>query len=356
MHIEIRSHSPGYARYLRKKELLLTATLALLAVSLVVSLSLGSVAIPLTEVVKTLAGTSESVRWNTIVFDIRCPRVLTALAAGAGLAASGTVMQSILRNPLASPFTLGISQAAAFGAALSIMGFGSGVVRSTGLSVVVFKNPYATTVSAFCCCLAATGVLLGISRSRRASPEVMVLSGVALGSLFSAGTMFLHCFADEVQLSAMVFWAFGDVGRTSWRELTIMAAVAGASSLFFYSQRWRYNALDSGDETAKSLGVAAERVRGIGMVVASLATSAIIAFTGIIGFVGLICPHIMRRLVGNDHRFLFPGACLAGGVVLVTADTAARLLLIPHVFPVAILTSFLGVPVFMYLIMRGYRR
>jgi iron complex transport system permease protein len=184
----------------------------------------------------------------------------------------------------------------------------------------------------------------------------MVLTGVALGSLFQAGTMFLQFFADDVQLAAMVFWTFGDVGRTNWRELFIIMITVAAAAGFFLTQRWNYNALDAGGETAKSLGVPVERVRITGMIVASLVTSVIIAFIGIIGFIGLVCPHIVRRIIGDDHRFLIPGASITGAVILLSADTAARLILIPHVFPVAILTSFLGVPVFIYLIIKGYRR
>jgi iron complex transport system permease protein len=199
-------------------------------------------------------------------------------------------------------------------------------------------------------------VILVVARMKQGSPEVMVLTGVALGALYSAGTMLLQYFADDVQLAAMVFWTFGDLARASWGELSIIAVVATGALAYFVLQRWNYNALNAGDETAASLGVAVRQLRLIGMVIASLVTATIISFVGIIGFVGLICPHIARRLVGEDHRFLVPSSVLVGAILLVAADTLARIIMVPNVLPVAIVTAFLGAPTFIYLLIRGYRR
>ena len=265
-------------------------------------------------------------------------------------------MQTILRNPLGSPFTLGISNAAAFGAALAVITVGTGVMRSTGADVLTVTNPYITTVSAFVFSLGASFVILLISRVKKASPEVMVLAGVTLGSLFTAGTMLLQYFSDDVQLAAMVFWTFGDLSRAGWRETGVISLVVLPVFVYFYINRWNYNAMNGGDETAKGLGVSVERVRLLGMTAASLVTAVIISFTGIISFVGLVCPHIIRRLTGDDHRFLLPGSVIAGAVLLLGADTAARTVLAPSVLPVAVLTSFLGAPVFMWLLVRGYRQ
>ena len=356
MHIDNAQFPKEYSKYIQKKNLFLIVSTLIMAFVFVLSICFGSVFIPVPDVITSLFGLNDIDKWNTIIFNIRLPRVLTALAAGIGLSISGVAMQSLLRNPLGSPFTLGISQAAAFGAALSVMILGTGVMRSTGAAAITITNPYLTTISAFVFCLLTTGILIGISKLKRSSPMAMILTGVALGSLFQAGTMFLQFFADDVQLAAMVFWTFGDVGRTNWQELFIIIITVSIAVVFFISQRWKYNAIDAGNDTAKSLGVSLERVRIIGMVMASLVTSVIIAFIGIIGFIGLVCPHIVRRIIGDDHRFLIPGSCLAGGIILLAADTLARLILIPHVFPVAILTSFLGVPVFIYLIIKGYRK
>lgn len=356
MHLEDGYIPDEYTRYIGRKIALIGAGLVLLFFLFVLSLSLGAVRIPLRDVFAALFTGAGERRWEIIIRNIRLPQALAAIVSGAGLAVAGAAMQSILRNPLGSPFTLGISNAAAFGAAFSVMIIGTGAMGSTAADAVVISNPYATTFSALLFCLLATGVILAIARIKRASPEVMILTGVALGSLFTAGTMFLQYFADDVQLAAMVFWTFGDVARASWSELAIISVVTGAASIYFIFNRWNYNAINAGDETARGLGVPVDRIRLIGMVVASLVTATIISFVGIIGFVGLVCPHMVRRLIGDDHRFLIPGTLVTGALLLLGADTVARIMLAPNVLPVAILTAFLGAPVFIYLLIKGYRR
>ncbi|MFO7950196.1 MAG: iron ABC transporter permease [Candidatus Fermentibacteraceae bacterium] len=355
MHLEDGKVPEEYTRYTTAKTVALVLGGVLLLVLLLVSVSVGAVTVPLREVVRVLTGGGGG-RWHTIVVQIRLPQALAAVAAGAGLSVAGVAMQSILRNPLGSPFTLGISNAAAFGAAFSVMFLGTGAMQSAAADAVSVADPYLTTVTAFAASLLATGVILAVSRIRRASPEVMVLTGVAMGSLFTAGTMVLQYFADDVQLAAMVFWTFGDLGRASWRELSVMAAVAAAASGYFLANRLDYNAIDAGDETARGLGVAVQRLRLAGMLIASLVTATIISFVGVIGFVGLVCPHMVRRIVGDDHRFLIPGSLIAGSGLLLAADTAARLVLAPQVLPVAVVTAFIGAPAFIALLLRGYRR
>lgn len=356
MHLNDGMVPEEYRRYIRRKLIFIVGGTFLLFALLILSISVGAVNIPPFEVVQTLIGKAGSSRWEIIIWNIRLPQALTAIAAGVGLGVAGAAMQSILRNPLGSPYTLGISQAAAFGAAFSVMILNTGTMHSTAADAVMISNPYITTTIAFAFCLIATALILGISRLRRASPEVMVLAGVAIGTLFTAATMFLQYFADDVQLAAMVFWTFGDVARASWRELAFIAVCVVFSTVYFLFNRWNYNAIDVGDETANGLGVDVKRVRLWGMLCASLLTAFIVSFLGIIGFVGLVSPHLVRRIIGDDHRFLLPGTCITGGVLLLASDTIARLLLAPHTLPVAILTSFLGVPVFVYLLIKGYRR
>lgn len=342
-----------YTRYIGRKVLFILLLALALGASLILAVSLGSALIPWTDVVRALLGISTDQRFEIIVWNIRLPQALTAIVAGAGLSVAGAAMQCILRNPLGSPFTLGISHAAAFGAALSVMLIGSGISFSGDAGQAA--NPYFTTSAAFVLSLVAAGVIIGISRIRGATPEVMVLTGVALGALFTAGTMFLQFFADDQELAAMVFWTFGDTSRADWGELAILAVICAFSFVFFVIQAWSYNAIDAGDETAKGLGVRVERIRLLGMLVASLVTAVIIAFLGIIGFVGLVVPHMVRRLIGSDHRFLLPASILGGGLLLLLSDTVARLLIAPHVLPVSVLTAFLGAPVFIALILRGRR-
>ena len=360
MHFADGAVPEDYLTYVRKKYFWIMGGLLLLFFVFIYSISVGAVTIPLYKVLQTLSGQEVVTKWDenvrNIIWNIRLPQALAAIVAGAGLSVAGVVMQSILRNPLGSPFTLGISNAGAFGAAVSVIVLGTGKMQSTVADAVIINNPYLTTMVAFFFCLLATGIILLISRIRGTSPEVMVLAGVALSSLFTAGTMFLQYFADDTQLAAVVFWTFGDVGRANWLELEIMTGVVLLAVIFFIANRWNYNAIDAGDETAKSLGVNVEKIRLIGMVIAALVSAVIVAFLGVIGFVGLICPHMVRRLIGDDQRYLIPGSTLLGGILLLVSDTAARLIVAPYVLPVSVLTAFMGAPTFIYLLLRGYRR
>lgn len=356
MHFANGAVPEDYLVYIRRKYFWIMGGLLLLFALLVYSISVGAVTIPPQEVLQTLMRQSVSTRWDSIIWNIRLPQALAAIVAGAGLSVTGVVMQSILRNPIASPFTLGISNAGAFGAAFSLVVLGTGKMQSTVANAIIINNPYLTTIVAFLFCLLATGVILLISSIRGASPEVMVLAGVALSSLFTAGTMFLQYFADDTQLAAVVFWTFGDVGRVNWLQLEIMTVIVLLAVIFFVANCWNYNAIDAGDETAKGLGVNVERIRLICMVVAAMVSAAIVAFIGVIGFIGLICPHMVRRVIGDDQRYLIPGSIIFGGSLLLASDTAARLIISPYVLPVSVLTAFMGAPTFIYLLLKGYKR
>jgi len=345
----------NYLQYIRKKTAII-GLLALLTVVLgVYALCAGSAELSPVQVLLTLLG-KEGSRSHVIIWNIRLPRIIAGVAAGIGLSVAGCVMQNILRNPLASPFTLGISQGAAFGAALAIVALGAGSTQSTGADAVIINNPYLVTASAFFWAMAATLVVLFLARFKGVSPEAMVLAGVALGSLFAAATTIIQYFAQDVQVAAIVFWTFGDLGRASWAEVKLMTLLTGLAVVYFMFHRWNYNALDSGEETAKGLGVEVERIRLGGMFIASLITAVAVSFLGIIAFIGLVGPHMMRRLIGGDHRFLIPGACVMGGLLLLVSDTLARTVLAPVVLPVGAVTSFMGAPLFLYLLSRGYRR
>nr|WP_277998867.1 iron ABC transporter permease [Moorella sulfitireducens] len=342
----------AYLKYTRRKVLVIAFLVFLSFLLGLYAINAGSAELTSHQVLRTLLGKGEG-RALIIIWNIRLPRVLAAFIAGVGLAVSGCVMQNILRNPLASPFTLGVSQGAAFGAALAIVALGAGSIQLTVADAVLINNPYLVTFFAFSGAMAATLVIIILAGQKGFSPEAMVLAGVALGSLFSAGTIILQYFASDVQVAAIVFWTFGDIGRASWRDLEIMALVIGTAFLYFMANRWNYNALDSGEETAKGLGVNVEKVRLAGMFIASLITATIVSFLGIIGFIGLVGPHLMRRLIGGDHRFLIPAAGVMGGFLLLAADTVGRTIIAPVVLPVGAITSFMGAPMFLYLLARG---
>lgn len=320
----------------------------LVAVSLL-AVAIGSVTVPLEDVITVLAGGGTATQ-RAIVWNIRLPRVFAAIAAGGGLAVAGAAMQTVLRNPLGAPYTLGISQAAAFGAAFSIVLFG---MSGAGSGEIFTLTPYMTTIAAFLAALVSTAVILLLVTYHRATPETLILTGVAIGSLFTAGMTLLQYFASDTEVAAIVYWTFGDVGRAAWGHVALMMAVVVPSVVYFVRNGWNYDVMDAGTTTAKSLGVDVESLRIRGMAVASFVTAVVISFVGIIGFVGLVAPHIVRMIVGGNERFLMPASTLMGGILLVLADTLARTVVSPVVLPVGILTSFVGAPLFIYLVIKG---
>ena len=342
----------GYYRSIRKKWFLLLGLAVLTAFLMLASANAGSSDLSLGEVCRALLGLGDE-RSFVVIWRLRMPRVIGAVVAGAGLAIAGCVMQTCLKNPLASPSTLGVSAAATFGANFSIIALGAGAVTSASSGAVAISQPYLVTVSAFVCSLGAVLLILALSKLRSFSPESMVLAGTALSSLFSAGTTIIQYFGDDVGIAAAVFWTFGDLGRVSWQENGILALAVGAALVYFLFMRWNYNAMANGEELARSLGVKTSRVRFWGLLLSSLLTAVSVAFMGMIGFIGLIAPQIMKRVVGSDHRFLLPASALLGAAVLLLADTAARSVLSPVVLPVGAVTSLLGTPLFFYLLLRG---
>jgi iron complex transport system permease protein len=341
-----------YRGQVRRRLLFLGVALAFLVVLILIGITLGSSRLPLARVVAACTGRADAVTAR-IMWCIRLPRVLAAVLAGMALAVSGAAMQSILKNPLGSPFTLGISQAAAFGAAFAIIFLNAGSLQSSSTDAVILNNPYLVSGMAFLWSMVATVFILIMARWRGVTPETMVLTGVVVGSLFNAAITGLEYVANDIQLASVVFWTFGDLGRASWRDFGILAVVIVPVTVYFIRNSWNYNAMNTGDETAQSLGLNLARLRTRGMVAASLVTALVVSFFGIIGFVGLAAPHMVRRMIGNEERFLLPGAALFGGVFLLAADTAARTVMAPVVLPVGILTSFLGGPLFLYLLFKG---
>jgi iron complex transport system permease protein len=278
---------------------------------------------------------------DTIVWGLRLHRIFLAVVGGMALAIAGAVMQGILKNPLASPFTLGIASAAGFGAALAIV-MGAGFV---GGEYLIIANAFIFTIL-------ASMAVYGLAKYKGISPETMILAGIAIMYLFSAMTSFLQYVGKAEQVQEVVFWMMGSLGRSSWDKVWIVTAIVAICFPYLLLRSWDINALGAGDETAKSLGVNVERTRVLCMMLVSLITASVICFTGTIGFIGLVAPHITRMVIGGDHRFLLPASALVGGLLLLAADTVARTILSPVILPVGIMTSFLGVPFFIYLFLR----
>ena len=342
----------AYGRLLRRRWLTL-AVLALLVGALVlVSLTTGSSALTAGDLLEALLGRGTD-QTRAILFRVRLPRTAAAAVVGAALALSGCVMQCVLRNPLASASTLGVSQGAAFGAAAAIIGLDAGVQNAANAaSAVTISSPAAVTVCAFLGGMATTVFVLALSRLRGAAPSSMILAGVALSSLFTGGTTLLQYFADDVQIATVVYWTFGDLGRPGWSEIGLIAACTAAALLFFLWNRWNYNALSGGGDTARSLGVNVGVLTCASMALCTLIAAVSVAFVGVVSFVGLVAPHMLRRFTGADHRFLIPASALGGAALLLLGDLAARELLSPAVLPIGAITSFLGAPMFLYLLFR----
>ena len=287
-----------------------------------------------------------------IIWNIRIPRVLAAIIAGAGLAVSGLVMQTTLNNPMASPSTLGVSNAAVFGANLSIIAFAGGYL-ATGNNLsnyAVGANPFATSVTAFLFAGVSILLILGLCTIRSFSPNVVVLAGMAISSVWTAATTILQFYATDVGLSAAVVWSFGDLGRATYRTDAIMAAVVLAGMVFFLIMSWQFNALLSGEATARTMGIHVDGLRFAAMLIASLITAVCVSFLGVIGFVGIICPHVTKKILGQDHRVTVPVSALSGSLLLLFADTLSRSMGSGSALPVGAITSLLGAPFFLAII------
>lgn len=341
-----------YDNFVRRKRRFLWITGFLIVLLSITGLALGPSSISFSDIAALLGGKGDDIH-RGIITQIRLPRILAGIVSGIALSVSGVVMQSVLRNPLGSPFTLGISNSAAFGAAFAVIIFGAGNMHSSSSDAVLIANPYIVTASAFAGSLAVCFLILLVARSRGASPENMILTGIIASSLFTALTTALQYVADDVELAAIVFWTFGDLGKGGWKELILQSLLLLPVMIYFYRNRWNYNALDSGDETAGSLGVNIEKMRLTGMIAASLATATVVSLYGIIAFVGLVVPHMVRRMTGSDERFLIPGAALAGAAFMMGCDILARTIIAPMVLPVGILTSVIGAPLFIILLIKG---
>ena len=263
----------------------LVACGAVLFVIMLFSITVGTFSIPLEDVVRALFGQQGT--YYNIVWNIRLPRIMAGIVAGASLAVAGTVMQCVLRNPLASPYTLGLSQSAAFGAAFAIIFLGAGSTMASTTSSVVVNNPYTVTLMAFIWAIVGTTLIMLLSAMTRVSPEAMILAGVAIAAIFQAGITALQFSPTGVQLSTMVYWT-SNLGRVTWEHLMILAAVLAPILMYFIYSRWSYNAMDAGEETANGLGVNTKRMRMVGMVLSSMLAAVVVSFMGIIGFIGLV--------------------------------------------------------------------
>lgn len=334
-----------------KKLAIIFILLALVFLFFVVSVFVGSGTLSFKEVFLAIFNKgSETAR--LIVRRIRFPRVIAALIAGGGLAVSGLVMQTVLKNPLASPTTLGVSNAAVFGANFAIIVVGAGAFHSTHGSWLSISNPYLVSTFSFLSAIIAAGSILLLARLKNLNASAIVLAGVAVSAIFQAGTTLIQYFASDTQVASAVYWTFGDLGRASYKTDLIMFIVVAVSTLFFFLKRWDFSAMSGGLAYAKTLGVNTRFMTIMSLLLASLITSVTVSFLGIIGFVGLTAPQFMKRIVGDDYRFLLPSSFLAGALLLLISDILGRLPIFGTSVPVGVVTSLIGGPVFLAILLR----
>lgn len=330
--------------------------LAVLAAALVsailASLGTGAVPIPLARVARILAlgrdaglADQATARDAVILFDIRMPRTLIGLLVGAALAIAGALLQGLFRNPLADPALVGVSAGSGFAAALVIV---------LGHTIIAGPLPFAALpVAAFMGALAATSLLYGIATRRgRTSMATMLLAGIAITALASAGIGFLAFLSDDRQLRDLTFWTLGSVGGSTWSKLVIVGPLIGLVLCVAPLQARALNALVLGEAEAFHLGIAVERTKRLVVLLAALAVGAAVSVAGLISFVGLVVPHVIRLAIGPDHRLLLPASALGGGILLVAADMVARVVVAPAELPIGIVTALIGAPYFLWLLLR----
>ncbi|MCS7095745.1 MAG: iron ABC transporter permease [Nitrososphaerota archaeon] len=345
-----------YRRSVKRKVLIILSLFSAIIITMLVSVSIGAGSPRFTEAMQVIFSKllpslnldPGSATTQIIVWNLRLPRVIMAIAAGAGLAASGATMQGVLRNPLVSSYILGVSAAAGFGAALATV-FKIGIIISYGKYLII--------TNAFAFSMLAMLMVYGIARIRGITTETVILAGVAVGYLFSALLSLIQYVAPQHEaVRAIVFWLMGGLHASTWEAAIIVSPIVLLTVILMMQQSWNINITSMGEDVALSLGVNPRHVLVITMVLESLATASIIAFTGVIGFVCLISPHISRMLIGTDHRYLIPCSAIMGGLLLLCSDTVGRVILMPAEVPVGIITSLLGVPFFLYILLSKRRR
>ncbi len=332
----------------QRRLLFLLLSLALLLACLIWDIASGPAGLSFAEVAATLfSPDSAEVENRIIVWKLRLPVALMAVLVGAMLAVAGAEMQTILNNPLADPFTLGLSSAASFGAAVGI------VYR---VSLFPWAGEYVVTVNAFVMALVASMGLYLFTRLRGMTAEAMVLVGIAMLFSFNSLLALLQYGATDVQLAQIIFWMLGSLARATWEKVAICAVVLGAVMAWFMRLSWSLTALRMGDEKAASLGVNVTALRLAMLTGISLLAAVAVSFVGAIAFVGLVGPHLARMLVGEEQRSFMPVSALAGAMIMSGTSIVSKSLVPGVIYPVGIITSLIGIPFFVFLIITRRQR
>ncbi|CDX00066.1 Hemin transport system permease protein HmuU [bioreactor metagenome] len=315
-----------------------------MAALVILNISIGSSSIAIHDILRVLFTGEGDGHNSMIIKDIRLPMALMAVVVGASLGISGCELQTILRNPIASPYTLGISAAASFGAAMGL------ILNANVLKSLKVPETLAVTVNAFIFALMVAVAIYIFSRQRQINKTAIILFGVALNFLFNSLTMVLQYIADENQLQSLIFWNFGSLLKTTWSKFFIVALVLVICFLVLFKNAWKLTAMTLDDTKARSIGVDTAKVRRMVIFVSSLLAAVSVCFVGTIGFVGLIAPHIARQLVGEDQRFFMPLSGLLGAFVMCLAFVISKLIIRGVILPIGLVTSIIGIPFFIAII------
>lgn len=330
--------------FVRKRRLIVFALLILVIVSFGIDVLVGPSDLSLEAALKALLRSSDASNVQIVVmWNVRIPQALTAILVGAGLALAGAEMQTILDNPLASPFTLGVSSAATLGAAIAFI---------LGLSFPAIPATWLVSVNAFIFAFGSVMLLQALAMRPGTDSSTLVLFGIALVFIFNALVALLQFVASDAAIQQLVFWTMGSISRTGWDKIAILAAVFVVMFPWAFKDRWQMTALRLGEDRARSFGIDVRRLRFFALLRVSTLASISVAFVGTIGFVGLVGPHIARLLVGEDHRFFLPASLLVGAAVMSLSSIVSKLAIPGVLLPIGIVTSLIGIPVFLSLVLR----
>lgn len=324
--------------------------ICLIAIILVAgyTVTIGSVAISFVEAYETIwnhiTGNIIDTRFDYVVWDLRMPRVIGGIFAGAGLAVCGVVMQNALKNPLADPYTTGVSSGGSLGATLTVTLLGAGLGSTTGV------------IGAFVFALIPVAIMILITKMKDASPTTMIMAGIGIMYVFNAITTMLMMSAEAQTMQAIYNWQVGTLDILKWDHIPVLLIVSIVGIIISMFISGKLNVLATGDESAKAMGINADSLRIWCLILVGIVSAAIVSFTGLIGFVGLVAPHITRLFIGSDNKFLIPAAAVFGGMLMIVADAIGRVILFPEVIQVGVIMAFIGGPVFLALLLGSKRK
>ncbi|MGX9415823.1 FecCD family ABC transporter permease [Vibrio sp. WJH972] len=328
----------------RKKRIALAVFFVLSIVCLIADILIGSQGLTLSQVIRGIFDPASSdIASRIIIWDIRMPMSLMAPFIGGALAIAGAQMQTTLNNPLADPYTFGVSAAAGFGAALVITNI---------ISLPLIPEQYQIATMAFVMCLLTTFMIAGMSSLRRISIEGVMLFGVAIMFAYDGMLTMMQYIATETQLQTLIFWQMGSLDRGSWEKITILAILLPIVMAIMMKDAWKLSSLKIGQERAESMGINVNRLRIKTLILVSVITSLSVSFVGAVGFVGLVAPHIARMILGEDQRFFLPASFLIGAVLLELASIASKSIMPGIILPLTVMMSTVGVPFFIFLIVK----